>query len=190
MKLAVMGGSFDPIHNGHVGIVDFVLENNLADRVVVLPTFLSPFKTASSASPQDRLAMATLAFAQNDEVLVDDLEIKRQGPSYMVDTLETLHDANPGYSLRLVIGSDNVTDFFLWHEPLKILSLARILVLGRHGSTMDIPSKHQNSFLLQPEFDMRMSSTEIRVILADKGSASDFLPPAVVQYIQSNNLYL
>ena len=190
MKLAVLGGSFDPIHNGHVAMAEFVLKKGLANRVVVIPAYQSPFKSGSTASPQARLTMANLAFAHNDDVQVDDIEILRQGPSYMVETLHQLHEANPDCTLRLIVGADNVGGFFKWKEPLEILLLAEILVLGRQGNPINIPTEHRESFLLHPEFDMRMSSTEIRVMLADRSSASDFLPPAVAQYIQSNELYL
>ncbi len=134
--------------------------------------------------------MVRLAFGHNSDIQVDDLEIRRQGPSYMFETLEKLQDANPNCSLHLVVGADNVGGFFQWEQPLKILDLAKVLVLGRQGSAMVIPAEQEDSFLLHPEFDMRMSSTEIRVMLAEEGSASDFLPPAVAQYIQTNELYL
>jgi len=190
MKLAVLGGSFDPIHNGHVAMAEYILESKLAQRVIVVPAHQSPFKSGSSASPHDRLTMVNLAFLHNDDIQVDDLEIKRPGPSYMVETLEKLQEKNPDDCLRLVVGADNVDGFFQWEQPLKILSLAKILVLGRQGSTMVVPAEHRDSFLMYPDFDMRMSSSEIRVMLTEEGSAGDFIPPAVAKYIQTNDLYI
>ncbi len=190
MELAVLGGSFDPVHNGHVAMAQYVLENDLASKVLVIPAFRSPFKPESAASSLDRMKMANLAFAHCGQVRVDDLEIRRGGSSYMVETLEELHRLNPQSCLRLIFGADNVDDFFQWEKPEKILSLAKILVLGRHGHSMKIPPRHRDSFLLYPDFDQRMSSTEIRVMLAAGDPVGDFLPPAVANYIQANGLYL
>jgi nicotinate-nucleotide adenylyltransferase len=170
-------------------MAQYVLDKKLATRVLVVPAFRSPFKMNNTVSALHRLAMARLAFANNHSIEVDDLEIKRGGASLMVDTLEEMRRRLPGASLRLIMGADNVGAFFHWKKPETILSMAEILVLGRQGHALEIPAAHQGSFLLHPEFDQRMSSTEIRVMLAAGDPVGAYLPPAVVGYIQANGLY-
>ena len=189
MTLAVLGGSFDPVHNGHLAMARFVLHSDLAEQVVVVPAYCSPFKSGSSASAADRLKMVELAFGSVPGVQVDDLEIKRGGPSYTVQTLRTLGEQNPGKALCLVLGADNASGFFRWREPEEILHLARVIVLGRRGHAMEIPPAYQASFLLHPDFDLKMSSTEIRAMLARGEKADQYLPAGVSRYIQSRGLY-
>ncbi len=190
MELAVLGGSLDPVHNGHVALAEFALAKELVSQILVIPAFRSPFKSDSAASAQDRLKMAHLAFDPFDQIEVDDLEIRRGGSSFMVETLQELQRLNPGSALRLILGADTLAGFFQWEKPEKILSLAKILVLGRHGHALNIPELHRDSFLLHPEFDQRVSSSEIRVMLAAGDPVGDLLPPAVARYIQTNGLYL
>jgi len=104
MLRAVLGGSFDPVHLGHLAIVDHMLDKDLADLLVIVPAWLSPHKVENSADPADRLAMVRLAFAGHDEALVDDREIIRGGVSFTVETLEEMAREFPADRLRLVIG--------------------------------------------------------------------------------------
>jgi len=114
MPLAVLGGSFDPVHCGHVEMARHVLNTGLARKILVIPAFTSPFKSGTRVSARHRLKMAHLAFPKSRTIEVDDREIRREGPSFMVDTLEELHRECPDRLLRLIIGADNVQDFFRW----------------------------------------------------------------------------
>ncbi len=190
MTLAVFGGSFDPVHNGHIAMARYVLDKGLTQKVVVVPAFQSPFKSGSFAPGNHRLIMARLGFAEIDQAYVDDLELRRLGPSFMVDTLKQLQKDHPQNSLKLVVGADNVAGFFQWEKPEEILSLAQIIVLGRQGSSFEIPAEHKKAFFICADFDQKMSSTEIRVMLTSRNNTEGFLPPAVAQYIQTNQLYL
>ena len=189
MTLAVLGGSFDPVHSGHVAMARHVLEKGLAQKVLVVPAALSPFKTSTAAPNEDRLEMVRLAFRAHEGCEIDDREIRRQGPSFMIDTLEELHGENPGRDLRLVIGADNVPDFSRWHRATDILTMAKILILGRQGHQENYSEYPASQFIFSPGFDQRVSSTEIRAILADGGPVGDLLPAAVYRHIQDNKLY-
>jgi nicotinate-nucleotide adenylyltransferase len=189
MALAVLGGSFDPVHNGHVAMAEFVLTSNLASKVHVVPAFLSPFKQQSTAPADDRLAMVQQAFAPVEHCVVDTREIIRQGQSYMVETLLEMKEEDPGQSFRLILGADNLAGFWQWHKPEQILTLAKILVLGRQGQAFVVPDHHRDSFIFYPQFDHRVSSTEIRAMLASGEEATALLPAAVARYIQKNGLY-
>lgn len=189
MALAVLGGSFDPVHNGHVAMARHVLDLDLAQEVMVVPAGRSPFKDCSTAESKHRLAMARLAFADFPQTRVNDLELLRPGPSYMVETLEELAKIHPECSLKLIIGADNVGDFFQWQRAADILDLARVLVLGRQGQGPQLPDELSSSFQLVPDFDQRVSSTEIRVMLASGKSVAHLVPATVLAYLTQYNLY-
>lgn len=189
MALAVLGGSFDPVHNGHVAMARHILDLGLAQKILVIPASTSPFKKGTTAPAEDRLIMTRLAFADCEGCEVDDQEIRRGGSSYMIETLEELKKEHPIRSLRLLIGADNVADFFSWHRAEDILSLAEILVLGRHGHQMKQPGKYSSSFIPAPGFDQRVSSSEIRAILAAGRPVDDLVPAAVLQHIRKYDLY-
>lgn len=189
MALAVLGGSFDPVHRGHVAMARFVLVRGLAKEVLVVPAARSPFKGKSVATDGQRLAMARLAFADCPACVVDDLEIRRGEPSYMIDTLEEIQQRDPDRHLRLLVGGDNLAGFFSWRRAADILALAQVVVLGRQGYDLAAQAGHEDSFLLQPEFDRQVSSTTVRAMLAAGEPVAGLLPEAVARFIQKNGLY-
>jgi len=128
MIRALLGGSFDPFHNGHLALVHHLLDGAWADRVVVVPAHRSPHKAHPVASGADRLAMARLALAGIAGASVDSREVERGGISYTVDTLAELSVANPGDQWRLVIGADNLSAFTTWRRWRRLLELAELLV--------------------------------------------------------------
>ncbi|MCP4293475.1 MAG: nicotinate (nicotinamide) nucleotide adenylyltransferase [bacterium] len=192
MKLAILGGSFDPVHVGHVAMVEFILEHTHIDRVLVVPASCSPFKNQSVTAPEHRLEMVRLAFSHLKDCQISDLEVRRGGPSYMIDTLEFLQKVPPVPEISLIVGQDNLEDFFKWHRVDDVLALAEILVLGRQvgtSQTVNIPDSHKHRFHFFLEFDRRVSSTEIRVMLDSDELADGQLSPAVRQYIKKHSLY-
>lgn len=133
---AVLGGSFNPVHYGHLLLADEVLELLGIDRVLFVPAGVPPHKTAHSLAPAaDRYAMVELAIAGHPRFEVSDIELRRAGPSYTVDTVEAL--ASPGEELFLVIGSETFLDLLSWREPRRIARLARLCVVPRAGSAFD-----------------------------------------------------
>ena len=198
MIRGVLGGSFDPVHNGHVAMARFVLERDLARIVHVIPARLSPHKKDDVADPRHRLAMARLAFADLPGVVVDEREIKRPGPSFTVDTLTDLAREFPGDELLLIVGEDNAAGLAAWKDPQRIGALATVAVLARTGAEGDgapdkvpVPAGMRVRFF--PDFHQPVSSTRIRAILArtsgEGEDPADFLPPGVASYIEWHKLY-
>jgi nicotinate-nucleotide adenylyltransferase len=193
--LGVLGGSFDPVHTGHVAMVEHVLRHRLADHVLVIPNRQSPWREAPLAGPHDRLAMCRLAFADPSQVTVDGREIAGPTPSFTVETLAELAQERPTDRLRLVIGGDHLATFRQWREPERILSLAELIVLDRGGLAggeaarvaADLPP---DRLVAAPPFDQAVSASAVRGMLAagDRPGAL-LLPPAVAAYIEAHCLY-
>ncbi len=192
---AILGGSFDPVHLGHLAMASHMLAKHLADRLLIVPAWRSPHKFSNSATPADRLAMARLAFEGVSGVKVDDREILRRRVSFTVETLEELAAEFPGDRLRLIIGGDNLAGFSGWRDPDRILELADIVVYPRDGvvpSSEVITRAGLDPGRVVPvtDFDQPVSSTAVRAILAGGNIPVDQLPPGVAEYIATNKIYL
>jgi len=194
MIRAVLGGSFDPVHSGHLALGAHLLEAGLAEQVMVIPAAQSPHKNSSFADSDDRLAMCRLAFADLEGAVVDDREIRRGGTSFTVDTLDELQTAHPGDELILAIGADNLGGFAAWRDPDRIIRLARVALYPREGipaagsacTAAGIPLERA---ILVDGFDHPVSSTSVRAILS-QGRVPDLqLPAAVADFIRSRHLY-
>jgi len=189
MRLGILGGSFDPVHRGHRQMARFVLDADRVDQVVVVPAHASPFKDKVQASAQDRLAMARLAFADCAACRVEDIDLRRPRPSFMVDTLELLRQRYPDGDFFLIIGADNLAGFPQWNRVQEILTRARVLVLGRNDLNLEIEDRFADRFHFLEGFDERVSSREIRAMLASGEVPDAMLDPAVMRYIAANALY-
>jgi nicotinate-nucleotide adenylyltransferase len=194
MVRAVLGGSFDPVHDGHVAIGAHLLEQGLADHLVVIPADRSPHKDACLAGPADRLAMCRLAFAGLERCEVDDREIVRGGTSYTVDTLRELGAEHPAADLLLALGSDNVAGFASWKDPAGIVSAARLVVYPRGGRTPSLEDCERagmprDRVTLVTGFDHPVSSTAVRAMLRDGRLPETGLHPDVAAHIRSRHLY-
>ncbi len=194
MIRAVLGGSFDPVHLGHLAIVDHMLDSELADLLVIVPAWLSPHKFENSAAPADRLAMVRLAFAGHDATWVDDREIVRGGVSFTVETLEEMACEFPEDRLRLVIGVDNLAGFSGWRSPERIQELADIVVYSRDdfGPTPEAiryAGLDPARVIPVADFDHPVSSTTVRAMLRQGILPEEQLPRGVVEYIDAHRLY-
>lgn len=198
MIRGVLGGSFDPVHNGHVAMARYFLDRDLVQRLHIVPARLSPHKTHTSANPLQRLNMVRLAFLDLPGVVVDNREIIRPGPSYTVDTLESLAVEHPDDQLLLIVGQDNVSGFAHWKDPRRIASLATVAVLARpaaepSNNPPDLPPDLGLRQQIFHDFDHPVSSTQIRAILEDSktadGDLADCVPAPVAEYILRNQLY-
>ncbi len=169
MKVGVLGGSFDPIHIGHLHLALSLKESAHLDKVFLVPARLSPFKEGSPphASAEDRLAMVCLAVASIPGFEVLDWEIRREAPSYTIDTIRHLRQ-DPSLQLHLLIADDQLETFSLWKEVEELIKLAPPLVGAR-------------------SFDV--SSTEIRARLQKKAYCGHLVPAPVLEYIERNHLY-
>ena len=195
MLRAVLGGSFDPVHLGHVAIAEHLLSKDLADALIVMPAWRSPHKYENSANPADRLAMVQLAFADFDSVQVDDREVTRGRVSFTVETLEELALEFPDDQLRLVIGGDNLAGFSGWRSPERIQELADILVYPRDGiGPTSLAIRRGGLFpgrvIPVTGFDHPVSSTTVRAMLAQGTLPAKQLPGVVAEYIAARHLYM
>ncbi len=187
MRIGIFGGSFDPVHLGHLAVAEAAAEQLGLDRIHLVPARTQPFKAGFyGAPPQDRLAMLRLALPRHTRLVVDDREIGREGVSYTVDTLSSFAEERPEDELFLLIGADVARDLPAWRDADRLPGLAEIVVLTRPGSL--VPEDDQFGRVLRvPAVDV--SATEIRSRVRRGEDIRDRVPPAVADYIESQRLY-
>jgi len=192
MKIGIFGGTFDPIHHGHLIVAEYVREHVGLDRIIFIPTDISPHKQAANpASAKDRLAMLREAIRSNPFFESTDLEVARGGVSYTVETLRTLKQRSPAEDLYLLIGADNISDFLTWREPGEIVRLAQIIVMNRPGFKRTVPDSPLLANVIQCEVpNIDISATEIRRRLLKGLPISYLVPPSVAKYIARHHLYI
>jgi nicotinate-nucleotide adenylyltransferase len=191
MKVGIFGGTFDPIHAGHLIIAEAVRERERLDRVVFVPSCVSPHKQAQAVTPAgDRLAMVKEAVASNPAFEASGVEIERGGVSFTIDTLRTLKAMRPGDQLHLMIGADNMQEFATWKDPSEILRNAVVIAMRRPGFSGRMPAGKDFAgvrFCEVPEIGI--SSTDIRQRAGNGLSIRYLVPEAVERYIQKKGLY-
>ncbi len=201
MKVCLFGGSFDPPHEGHRAMIRAALEEGGQERVVVIPAARSPLKEKGhSAGPEDRLAMARLAFGDMEKVEISGEEIQRGGTSWTVDTLRTWKTLSPpGTEISWLLGSDSLPHLPRWKEVGELFRLGRFLVVPRPGFPREILAELEGAlepreiqaleegFLQVPP--VAVSSTEIRRRLAEGLPVEGLLPAAVEAWIRKRGLY-
>jgi nicotinate-nucleotide adenylyltransferase len=200
-RLGILGGTFNPPHLGHLALALHAARELALERVLLIPARLPPHKTAAEdpGAPR-RLEMCRLLVAREDAVAVSALELERDGPSYTVDTLRTLHDANPRTSLTFILGADIARTLPAWREPRQLLKFAELAVALRAASTaaevradlaelLDAGGGEDERvrFLTMPPLDV--SSSLIRDRLRHGAAIAELVGPAVAAYIAANRLY-
>jgi len=190
MRIGVFGGSFDPVHLGHLVLAEQCRDQARLDRVLFVPSPRPPHKLAgASASFADRTEMLRLAIAGEPAFAVDTLEGDRTGPSYTVDTLRELHRREPGNEWFLLLGSDSVRDLPTWRQPYEIARLAKVLFVGRPGTDFPaLPAGFDTQKVNSPLIDV--SSTGLRQRIAARRSIRYLVPRAVEEFIATRSLYL
>ncbi len=190
-RIGIFGGSFNPPHLAHLIVAELVREQFDLERVLWLPNHQSPLKKPEDmASPAHRVAMTRLALAGNDGFSLSEVEIRRAGVSYTVETLRTLQDADPNVDFRLIIGSDSLAEFDSWREPREILRRVRLIVFPRPGSERARPAS-----ALEGRIDwaraplLEISGTVIRNRIREGKSIRYLVPDAVRAYILEYGLY-
>lgn len=182
-KVGVLGGSFDPVHHGHLLLARAALEELGLDQILFVPAALSPHKVgAAPTSAEHRLRMLELALAGEPRFRIAPNELRRPAPSYTVDTLRELRAALPGTEFHLLIGADNVEKFHTWREADTLPTLARIAVLDRAGGA----PAHAHPVVRRC---IDISSTDIRRRAAEGKSIRYLTPDPVCDYIQRHGLY-
>lgn len=191
----MLGGSYNPIHNGHLMLAETVSLRYGYDTVAFVPAFLSPFKKEHlGCTAQDRLTMVRLAVSENPTFYCEPCEIERQGISYTIDTLIFLKEKYPECKnkIGLIIGDDVLTEFYKWHEVEKILEYADILVGSRMYSEREsnIPDVRSSIPHIRVENALLpISSRAIRSAIKAKKSWRYLVPQAVYSYIRDHKLY-
>jgi nicotinate-nucleotide adenylyltransferase len=188
-KIAILGGSFNPIHIGHLILANTVCEEFNLDKIIFVPCYIQPLKSNKDfASAEDRLAMIKLAIQNNPKFELSDIEIKRKGKSYTVDTLKYFKQKYD--DLYFVIGADNIKDFHRWKEPDTILKLAKLIVTNRGGIEQKIPKRLRGKKIFVCKIpDIEISSTLIRNNTRSNKSIKYLVPEKVEKYIIKNKLY-
>ncbi len=195
-RTAVFGGSFNPIHYGHLLLADEVLDALGLDRVLFVPAAQPPHKPNAQLAPaQDRHAMVQLAIAGHPKFAVSDLELRRPGPSYTVDTLDALRI--PREELFLIVGSETFLDLLTWRTPRRVAELAQIIVVPRAGSAFDPESaavrkvvhEIRDEPLIVRAISLPISASDLRRRVREGRSVAYRLPEAVAAYIQAKRLY-
>lgn len=194
MRTLCFGGSFNPIHHGHLICVQAVAEARGDDRVVLIPSALPPHKLDAKelADPHHRLRMCQLAAAGDGLFEVDDLEVMRTGPSYTIDTVRELR--RRGWErVAWLIGADMLALLPKWHEPLALLREGELVIMARPGWSIDwesLPGPFQGlraNVVEAPLVDI--SATTIRRRVATGQSIRYLVPDAVADYIAAHGLY-
>ena len=189
-RIGLYGGSFDPVHLGHLLVAQAALEELRLDRLFFIPAAQSPFKpTASLAPAAERVRLLRLALAGQPGFEIDEQEVRRGGISYSIDTVRDYTRRNPGAHLFYLIGGDHVRQLPHWREAAELARLLEFVILPRPGEVAaELPADFRGRVLAG--FPLGVSSSQIRARI-HAGQPIDFLvPPAVVEAIRNNRLYL
>ena len=212
--IGILGGTFDPIHYGHLRLAQDVAEGTRLTEVRVMPAGVPPHRAQPHASPQQRLEMVRLAVADNPLFVVDDREVMRAATSYSVETLAAMRrEVGPQRPLCMLLGADAFLDLATWHRWHDVFTLAHVVVAHRPGFPLEswrarmpqpLAREYEARELKQPlgvhltpcggitscpTVALDISSSFIRTCLGRKASARYLLPDPVLDYISRNNLY-
>jgi len=214
-KIGVLGGTFNPVHYGHLAAAEEVRDRLKLDRVLFVPAFLPPHKDEELPSAVQRLEMVRLAVAGNAHYAVSDIEIKRGGRSYTIDTITELQMKYPGAELYFLLGIDSFLEIRTWREWERLLTLCSFVILSREGyrfgdlagiGIIDIPAAEltalderrrdevrvvhgDKSVMLERIPYYEISSTDVRRRVRQRRSIKYCLPDPVEHYIIDNQLY-
>jgi len=198
-NIGLFGGTFDPIHFGHLNLAFEMMEHKRLDQIWFIPTHINPFKLQAAPTPMEqRLAMVQLAIQEISQFYLKDLEKERPPPSYTIETLrlfiaEEAHDSSSP-QFYLMLGEDSVPGFFHWHLSEEIISLVPLLIGSRSGrwqyklDHLSFPMREAIQKGFTPTRLMDISGTEIRKRLTEKLYCGHLVPSPVLRYIQENQL--
>lgn len=195
--ITVFGGTFNPPHIGHLEIVSALSKHDLVEKVLLIPTKVPPHKeTDFLASEEDRIAMLELIAADFDNVTVSDIEFKRAGKSFTVDTLREIKEIFPDKEIALTVGADMLISLPTWKEYDNILKLCKIFTFFREGADieqytsaiLELKSNGAEIYVLEDEIQ-GVSSTMVREKLCSGEDVSSLLPAEVFDFIKSRGVY-
>lgn len=196
-RIAFFGGAFNPIHKGHLHLVNQLSARLNFDRVLFIPTRISPHKNVSEMiSGEHRLAMCRIAAEGSELFEVSDLELHREGKSYTVDTVCQLREMFPGSKLYMIIGSDMFFSVDTWYRAKELLDMVTVCSAAREKDEFEELIQKQQELdtrgvrsVVCPIDAFPVSSTEIRRRIHEGLSVSEYLPDGVEDYIRSHGLY-
>ena len=195
VKLGVVGGTFDPVHLGHLEMADAARRCAGLDRVLLVPAADPPHRGRAVASPSDRLRMCRLAVRGRPHLEVSDIELRREGPSYTADTLRDLARSTPDAELYLVLGWDAARELATWNRPDEVLRLARVVVVSRPGYPRPGPDDLRGAgidparALLCPARTPDVDATDVRARAGRGEPLAGLVDPAVEAYLRDHGLY-
>jgi nicotinate-nucleotide adenylyltransferase len=192
LRRGVLGGTFDPIHLGHLRAAENAREALALDEVVFVPAGSPPHRSQPLSSSLDRFAMVAVATAAHPAFVPCDLELSREGPSYTADTLAALRRDRPTDALFLIVGSDTFPEMQTWKDPERLFALCTVAVADRPGMG-DAPGARSGSSVAVervPGPGLPISATEVRRRVREGKSVRYLVPEAVADYIVKRGLYL
>ncbi len=197
MRIGIYGGSFDPVHNGHINAARNFMEELSLDKIIIVPAYCSPFKKGLAVTPsQHRLNMCNIAFGNTEGFEVSDAEILRADEGYMSDTVAQIREQYPDAELFLLLGSDQLLTFQKWHAWSKITDEATVAAAARtwdDDAAMEAAAAVLRSYgaevIIVPIDVKELSSTDVREAVRRGDDISAMVPPGVAEYIWDNYLY-
>ena len=186
-RVGLFGGSFDPIHLGHLILAEAAMEELQLDRIIFIPAGVSPFKTdrPPGASSEQRLSMVREAIKEEPRFSVDERELLREGPSYTIETVRSLLGDHPGVRFIYLIGADNLADLHKWHEIEELKNLVDFALLDRGNAILDAQTEFP---VVRRRIDL--SSTDIRERVSKGLSIRFMVPSSVYDTVMTSHLYL
>jgi nicotinate-nucleotide adenylyltransferase len=185
--IGLLGGSFDPIHNGHLSTAQALFRQLSLSQLRFLVARTQPLKQGHSASAEDRARMVELAIADQPHFVLEGIELTRPGPSYTVDTLRALKQREPGEEWMVLLGSDAARDLDRWREADAVARMAQVVVFGRAGEAIPASPLISGTATVPP---VPISATEVRQRVREGLPIDHLVPPPVARYIRQNRLYL
>ena len=191
----MLGGTFDPIHRGHLAAAHAAMDCAALDRLLLVPSGRPPHWHGAVANAEQRLEMSRLAIAEDPRLAVSDIETRREGLSYTSDTLEELQREHPSDELFLILGWDAARLFGTWHEPDRVRRLASVVVVTRPGSAtpdaaaLTVAGLDPATTILCERPTPDISGSALRRAIAKGEAVGDLLPDGVAGYIAEHRLY-
>ena len=196
MRIGLLGGTFDPVHCGHLAVARQVKDACALDRVWLIPAARSPFRGAPHASAAHRLAMCRLAVRDRPWLKVRDLELTRPAPSYTIDTLRALTEAHPDAVFLLIVGADALEAMAAWRDTDAIFTISEVIAVARPGFAAELPAdllrKHPTAATrvrILHDAASEVAASDVRRRIAAGESLEGLLLPAVADYIGRHGLY-
>ncbi|THG35220.1 nicotinate-nucleotide adenylyltransferase [Glaciibacter flavus] len=187
-RIGVMGGTFDPVHHGHLVAASEVAQSFDLDEVVFVPTGM-PWQKADVTDSEHRYLMTVIATASNPRFTVSRVDVDRAGPTYTIDTLRDIHAMRPGADLFFITGADAIAQILSWKHPDELWDLAHFVAVSRPGHDLTVSGLPQGDVSLLEVPALAISSTDCRERVNRGYPVWYLVPDGVVQYISKHHLY-